>query len=80
MAEKTENIVYAIDNLTSQLVSFKIDGNNFNLWSKQFVITITSKNKLECLSGDEAKLVFHILLGNEFGIQSIHEKYCMDFD
>lgn len=40
MADKTDTTLYATENPTSQLVPFKMDGNNFNMWSKQFVMAV----------------------------------------
>lgn len=55
MLEKSENILVNADNPGSQLVPFKINGTNFNICCKQFTITVTSKNKLGFLIGEEVE-------------------------
>lgn len=46
--------MYATKNLETQLVPFKMDGNNYNMWSKQFIMVVTPKGKLGYLNGNEA--------------------------
>lgn len=53
MVEKSENIIVNADNPDTHLVSFKMDGTNFNIWCIQFTIVVTSKNKLDFLTGDK---------------------------
>lgn len=47
---------YATKNSTTHLQPFKMDGNNFNMWSKQFIMTVTSKGKRVYLDGKETEL------------------------
>lgn len=53
MVEKTNNTMYAPKNPVTQLVPLKIDSNNYNMWSKQFIMVLTSKGMLGYLNGDE---------------------------
>lgn len=51
-----ENVIHTYsDNPTTQLVPFKMDGNNWSVWNAQFVIAVESKNKEKFLTGEIAK-------------------------